>query len=116
MLRTVRTSHTRRKVGGQERTGTEPSRRFRCLAYTEPSRVDDSVAREPQNTGTVLTVLLFYGYGTVNSRFINSFTRWCHITQPNCYHWGWLKYAGTDAGTVWQCHKTDAKRYAGSDN
>ena len=35
---------------------------------------------QPQNTGTVLTVPLFYGYGTVNSRFINSFTRWRHIT------------------------------------
>jgi len=30
MLRTLRTSHARRKVGGQERTGTEPSRRGSC--------------------------------------------------------------------------------------
>jgi len=55
------------------------------------TRIDCSVACElwnhqlltvqkPQNTGTVLTVLLFYGYGTINSRFINSFMKWQQIT------------------------------------
>ena len=38
-------------------------------------------------------IALFYGYGNVNSRFINSFTRWRDISQPlynyyyNPYHY-----------------------------
>jgi len=62
--------------------GTVKSWRFRSRWIVEPSTLDSFIAAKiPEPDCSIIC-----DYGTINSKFINSFTSWQDITQPNCYH------------------------------